>query len=159
MAYWDDRKFPNLIDGTYAVTSCATTQYNCIAWAAGEILRWWDPVDQATVYDRIVYWPPNAPPFFTVEAVTLAFASIGYESCDGGELEDGWEKIAIYATDAPDGQRKLTHAARQLSGGHWTSKLGGNVDIVHLNAGDVCGPEYGNVVHYLRRRRAAPKVV
>jgi hypothetical protein len=35
--------FPNLRADPYAVTSPASTVYNCIAWAAGDNTRWWEP--------------------------------------------------------------------------------------------------------------------
>jgi hypothetical protein len=55
-----------------------------------------------------------------MSAFIQAYKSLGYELCDNSELEAGFEKIAIYATS--DGEP--THAARQLSVGLWTSKLG-----------------------------------
>ena len=35
--------FPALVGTGYFVTSPATPEYNCIAWAAGETDRWWWP--------------------------------------------------------------------------------------------------------------------
>jgi hypothetical protein len=64
-------------------------------------------------------------------------------------LEDGYEKVAIYAS--PDGI--LTHAAKQLEDGLWSSELGQLEDVKHrLNA--LVGDDYGIVFQLLRRRIA-----
>jgi hypothetical protein len=76
-----------------------------------------------------------------------AYETIGYSICEDGELEEGFEKIALYATS--DGE--VTHAARQLSNGRWTSKLGRWEDIEHELAGLVC-EMYGSVRQFLRRQ-------
>jgi hypothetical protein len=44
-----------------------------------------------------------------------------------------------------------THAARQLSGGKWTSKLGKAEDIEHDTPDVVSGGLYGEVVAIMRR--------
>jgi hypothetical protein len=134
--------FPFLEQGTYRETSPATPTYNCIAWAAGEDFRWWWPTH------GVYYWPKAAPLEETVESFVLAFRSLSYETCDNGDLERGWDKVAIYADDdsAP------THMARQLPNGKWTSKLGSDVDIEHTMPHEVEGPLYGRVVRFLKRR-------
>jgi hypothetical protein len=38
----------------------------------------------------------------------------------------GWQTIALYSADG-----ELTHAARRLDNGRWTSKLGPDIDIEH----------------------------
>jgi len=62
-------------------------------------------------------------------------------------IEDGWEKIAIFA----DEQGEPLHAARQLPSGRWTSKLGADVDIEHDLAA-LEGDLYGKVACFLKRR-------
>jgi len=72
---------------------------------------------------------------------------LGYQSCDEGELEEHYLKIALYVnTDS-----KPTHAARQLPSGKWTSKLGKGEDIEHANPAGVEGEIYGTVVQYMKR--------
>ena len=67
----------------------------------------------------------------------------------GEAPEPGWEKVALYA--AADGTP--THAARQLSGGRWSSKFGRAQDVEHaLRALE--GADYGTVVRILRRQVA-----
>jgi hypothetical protein len=80
-----------------------------------------------------------------LDAFVRAFVSLGFEPCSTGELEAGFEKVAIYAREG-----KPTHAARQIADGRWTSKLGKEVDITHTLVG-IEGPAYGQVVAYLRR--------
>lgn len=38
-----EKAFPNLQIRGYSITSPATPEYNCIAWAAGEAQSWWEP--------------------------------------------------------------------------------------------------------------------
>ncbi len=134
--------FPNLPATGYAVTSPATFDYNCIAWAAGVQDDWWwpDPLD-------VSYWPAAARREETVPAFIDAFQALGYQPCADAALEAGFEKIALYAlAGAPK------HAARQLASGRWTSKLGELDDIEHELDGLV-GSWYGAVVQFMKRPR------
>ena len=76
------------------------------------------------------------------------FRILGYEECGGYELESGYEKVALYARDG-----EWTHAARQLEGGRWTSKLGMYEDIEHPTPQGLCGDMYGDL-HCVMRRPA-----
>ncbi len=137
--------FPGLARGGYRVTSPRDGDYNCIAWAAGESHAWWWPGRDV----RKEYWPPGAPRERTREAFVAAFASLGYTICDGEDPEAGYEKIALFA----DAVGRPTHAARQLPGGRWTSKLGTAEDIEH-GLHDLEGAIYGAVAVVMKR--AAP---
>lgn len=95
---------------------------------------------------------------FTVEAYIAAFATINYVPCADGSLEEGWEKVALYALPNPADGPKPTHAARQTVSGNWMSKLGPDQDIIHLKVEDLYGPLYGTVVAYLRRQRTMPVI-
>jgi hypothetical protein len=75
-----------------------------------------------------------------------AFATLGYQPCEGPAAEPGWERIALYAT--ADGVP--THAARQLPDDRWTSKLGRREDIEH-GLHDLHSECYGVVVQILKR--------
>ena len=130
--------FPSLQD--FQETSPWDTRYNCIAWAAGVNDDWWWP-------NGVNYWPPGAPLDISVSAFVAAFAILGYEPCDDGSLEEGAEKVALYAL--PSG--RVTHAARQLPTGRWTSKLGKAEDIEHGSPAELEGEVYGAVVAYMRR--------
>ncbi len=73
------------------------------------------------------------------------FATIGYAPTPSANLEDGFDRVALFAKDD-----RVTHAPRQLPSGRWTSKLGYDVDIEHDLRG-LEGPVYGRVVQILRR--------
>lgn len=133
----DPAHFPELASEGYSVESPPDTGYNCIAWASGDDSRWWEPPPY--------YWPPSIPEEFTVTVLTLLFEQLGYRVCREADLEEGYEKIALYALG---GDAK--HAARQLENGRWTSKLGKSIDIEHTLAG-LEGPSYGEVVRILKR--------
>lgn len=133
--------FHGLSESAFQVTSPATRDYNCIAWAANDTSRWWwpDPDNDA------VYWPPGVAMEETVDAFVAAFATTGYVACSNEDVEPGFEKVALFAKG---GLPK--HAARQLPNGRWTSKLGPREDIEHdLHA--VSGGLYGAVVLFLKR--------
>jgi hypothetical protein len=134
--------FPALGDAGFRVTSPATRDYNCIAWAAGDTARWWWPDDDP---DNAGFWPPGVAAEETLDAFAAAFATIGYALCSGENRESGFEKIAVFANAGIP-----THAARQLASGRWTSKLGMREDIEHdLHA--ISGTLYGTVALVLRR--------
>ena len=84
---------------------------------------------------------------YGLPAYVAAFDTLGYEPCDDGSLEEGFEKVAIY--ESPSGY--VMHVARQLHTGRWTSKLGQLEDIEHAGPDELEGREYGRVVQYMRR--------
>jgi len=139
--------FPGLRGKPYRKTSPADDRYNCIAWAAGITDIWWWPVGEASR----TYWPASAPREETVAAIQAAFASLGFALCQSDAWETGSAKVALFA----DADGLPTHAARQLSGGLWTSKLGKLEDIEH-DLYDLEGAEYGKVVHVMTRREPTP---
>ncbi len=83
-----------------------------------------------------------------------AFGTVGFELCSDGSLEHGVEKIALYSSD----RGEVTHTARQLPSGNWTSKLGPNIDIMHPTPESLNGPGYGSVSHFLQRQAQAVNV-
>jgi hypothetical protein len=134
------RSFPNLRRDETNVTSPVDVKYNCIAWAAGEDRRWWWP-------SSFAYWPRSIPRIVATPAFEAAYATLGYQPTDNGDIEEGIEKVALYASNGVP-----THAARQLEDGRWTSKCGKNVDMTH-DVHDLEGPVYGQVCRYLARPR------
>jgi hypothetical protein len=85
---------------------------------------------------------------YGIECLVEAFRTLGYEECEDGRLEEGHERIALYLSTF-----LYTHAARQLSNGQWTSKLGRLEDIEHDSPEDVAEGVYGDVQRFMRRRR------
>jgi hypothetical protein len=70
----------------------------------------------------------------------------GYQITSPHSLEyNGFDRVAFYAKDDC-----VTHAARQLANGRWTSKLGCDIDVEHDLPG-LEGSVYGYVVQILRR--------
>lgn len=134
--------FPRLkkIPRPFTKASPADPNYNCFAWAVGVNNCRWDPC-----YPW--FWPKGCPREVTISAFVEAFATLGYKSCSHGRREAGYEKIVLYAEKG-----KPRHAARQLKGGRWTSKLGKDIDIEH-KVKDIEGPCYGKVTMYFRRPR------
>jgi hypothetical protein len=137
-----EEAFPGLAGRGYQVTSPRDADYNCIAFAAGDTHNWWWP-------GRDVgreYWPAGVPRERTRDAFVAAFASLGYTVCEGEGPESGYEKVALFA----DAAGRPTHAARQLPGGGWSSKLGKAEDIEH-GLHDLEGALYGSVVLLMKR--------
>ena len=97
------------------------------------------------------YWPNGAPRRDDIAAFEEGFGTLGYRPCDDGSLEPGYEKVVLYESSAG----KVTHAARQLPNGRWTSKLGSQEDISH-DAYALEGAAYGSVARFLARRVVLP---
>jgi hypothetical protein len=134
--------FPGLSATSFTIQSPADPRYNCIAWAAGDTTRWWWPADPRTG----AHWPVGVSREVSLAAFREVFARLGYEPCASDALEEGFEKVGLFAR-----RDKPTHAARQLANGSWTSKLGHEEDIEHpltALAGDTV---YGEMVQILRR--------
>jgi hypothetical protein len=138
-----ERLFPALRRAGFEITSSRDQRYNCIAWAAGDVTRWWWPAESP-----FAYWPPGAAHEETVAGFIQAFAILGYEPAHSGDFEPQFEKVAIFASS--DGIP--THMARQLRDGTWTSKLGALEDIQHRELTGLEGAEYGTAVVFLRRQ-------
>ena len=143
------REFPNLQAGDFSKTSDEDDGYNCIAWAVdnGKTDNWWSPI-KANGY----YWPENIPRGVNIDAFVLLYQTCcGYERCDNGDYEDGFEKLALYV-DLDD---EFSHVARQLPNGAWTSKLGVYDDISHVSP-FVLEADYGKIKAFLKRKTPAP---
>ena len=137
--------FPNLVRANYQVTSPRDVTYNCIAHAAGEDDKWWDPCKfPAPGY----YWPEFAKRDADIDSLKSCYQTKGFEVCADGAPEDGFTKIVLYA----DSNEAWTHAARQVDDGEWTSKLGRDIDIRHKTPGCVGGPLYGEVALFMRKK-------
>lgn len=134
--------FPGLVRDGFTQTSPRDVTYNCIAYAVEDTTRWWWP--SLSPGANASYWPRDAPNEETVEAFTAAFATEGYEPCEGVP-EPTCDAIALFAMNG-----RVTHAARRKDETTWLSKLGKHVDIEHA-IHSVEGLAYGQVVQYYRR--------
>ena len=82
-------------------------------------------------------------------AFVKAYETIGYHICDDDSYDPAYDKIALYVGE--DGNPG--HAAKQIDGLYWTSKLGSYHDIKHpLRALEA---EYGRAIVFMRRLRRA----
>ena len=108
----------------------------------GSTTTWWWPVGFG-------FWPSQAPADTSVANFVALFRLQGYEPCSDGALEEGFQKLALYAIDD-----QVQHAARQLPNGRWTSKIGDFEDIEHASPGELEGEAYGAVAQFLRRPQA-----
>ena len=134
-----DPAFPRLTAENHEVTSASDVGYNCVAWAAGDATRWWQPG---------FFWPLDVPRHECgIGALEAVFLELGFEECPDGTREPGFEKVALYGSGL-----LYTHAARQLPDGSWTSKLGKAQDIRHDSPDDIAGGLYGEVIEFMRRR-------
>ncbi|MDA1018365.1 MAG: hypothetical protein O3A00_28410, partial [Planctomycetota bacterium] len=84
------RDFPRLDSSQFEVTSSPDVGYNCVAWAAGDSERWWQPGK---------YWPGTSTGNeFGIATLEDAFKSLGYVECQDSSLEQGFEKVALYGS-------------------------------------------------------------
>lgn len=132
--------FPNSQSSPFEVTSEATGNYNCIAWAVGEINTNYWPSPEA-----FFAWPPEIPRMEDLASFVLFFQKFGFELCGDSVYEAGFEKLAIFSN-----QNLPTHAARQLPDGKWTSKLGKLEDVRHTLE-NISGGLYGEVAVMMKR--------
>ena len=118
------QSFPRLHHEPFQVKSPRTIKYNCIGYAAGDENNVWWPGGK--------YWPGGVQQGRFRSCVRRGLWDSGYECCNSDAVEPGFEKVVFYV----DEQRgRVTHAARQLSDGRWTSKLGPQWDINHFAGG------------------------
>jgi hypothetical protein len=97
----------------------------------------------------LCFWPAGVNRNETAKSFLEAFRSLGYQPCEDGSFESGFEKVAIFVKS----NERPTHAARQLEDGTWTSKLGKQVDIKHETVEALNGDQYGKADIFLKRRR------
>jgi hypothetical protein len=133
----------------YEVASPRDASYNCIAFAAGDTTRKWDP---NALLQPGYYWPPAAlrdDGNNDLTALKRMFEVIGYSECDNGNLEPGFQKVALYAVTEDSWQ----HAAIQDESGAWLSKLGDEYDVRHKSPHCFEGSIYGQVMCFMKRKR------
>jgi len=135
-------KFPLLVQSGYRVTSEATVEYNCYAWAIGKNDLRIDPSGGC-------FWPEQIPSDGSLDSFSKFFNLHGFVPCETEALESGFEKIALYGN-----AYGCTHAALQLPSGKWTSKLGYLEDIEHNSLDGLASPEYGVVIRFMKRAKS-----
>jgi hypothetical protein len=139
---WARDALPYLPDDHWACTSKATRSYNCIAWAAGDNTRRWDPF--------VYYWPPGVPKSMAFDALVALFSGLNYTLCPDGSLDEKLQKVALFGKAGAFGI-EWTHAALQLPNGRWTSKIGDCEDIAHEALEAINCPDYGTPLAFMSR--------
>jgi hypothetical protein len=160
-----EEDFPNLAVAGYEITSCAADYPNCVGYALGDMEHFWDP-DGAALRLPPYRWILELPLDWKLETVTAIFSHdpYRYEPCGlDANLEAGYEKVAIYVDDRDN---EVSHVARQLMNGKWTSKLGPDEDIDHdtlealeadtLNFPNAFPNAYGKIALVMKRRTTGP---
>lgn len=138
-----DLDFPDLNKLGFERTSAPDASYRCLSFAIGETAKNWWPGDYPASSDD--FWPVPYADSGGVAAFLEGLATIGFVPCGSGDVEAGYDKIALYAL-----HDEVRHAARQMTNSRWQSKLGPDEDIAHPLAG-LEGPLYGKVVAFLKR--------
>lgn len=127
----------------HLVTSRPTDRYNCVAWLQRDLSHRWDPDFH---WPRDIPCPEGHP---DLHCYFELFQRWGFEPCQGGHLEPGYLKIAIYSRDG-----YFHHVAKQLRIDAWSSKIGEAHDLWHREVSalyDSVFFERAVVTHYMRR--------
>lgn len=117
-------------------------RYNCIAWAMGTQMIW---VDHNIAVGH--WWPEGIPREDSYVALAEAFRSVGFTDCKDSEMEEGYDKVALYGLNG-----HWLHASRIWDTGHEHSKFGCNHDGIHPSN---CfqGTMYGEIYMYMKRQQ------
>lgn len=145
------QEFPLLKqDKDFKVTSKSTPNYNCIAWACNYNERWIQPPYLGRPnLDCVLWWPPEVPEGLQIDCLIQLFELHGYCMCNSFEHEDGFRKVALFIDEQ---SKEWTHAARELSNGCWTSKLGEYHDIQHGSPYTIENESYGKVFCIMKKK-------
>ena len=133
------KAFPKLSAEDFEIIEGGSERYNCIAYASGDTTRRWWP-------NGIDYWPPWATRDNGMESLKEVFAGLGYERCNDSNVEDGYQKVALYGS-----QGRFEHAAVQMPNGRWRSKMGQGPVIEHLSPELLSGRLYGDPTTFMRK--------
>jgi hypothetical protein len=135
-----DDDFPGLRATGAEVSEEADPEFNCIGWAVG-VKEWlWPPLLPASA------WPDGILRQVSVDAFEAFFATYRFAPCDSEDVEEGMERVALFATAAGIPM----HAARQLPSGRWTSKMG-EYEVIEHALRALQGDLYGRVVRFFQR--------
>ena len=131
--------FPEFASGYswYEIASFPDSRYNCMAFAMGDTRKRWSPTKDSN--EGEVYWPLELMDDHVANFLAV-FELEGYQQCEHGEPEDGFDKVALFINEWGD----VSHVAFQPGGtDHWLSKLGKWHDIRHEKVDAVSGRLYG----------------
>lgn len=112
---------PKLREVWYERTSPCTDEYNCLAFAAGDLCHWWEPGCLPPYYWPLIQHDLTVPSFIE------AFKTIGFSVVPDATPQPGMEIVAVFV----DENDQVSHAAIQEEDGLWKSKCGDRFDIRH----------------------------
>jgi hypothetical protein len=152
--------YPNLMEGkNFEFTSLRTDMpefysdgesYNCVAWALGEI-EW---LEMSRFIKKFNLKPPYNESAYGYAKVFEEY--YGFEFCDNGEFEAGYEKIVLYEKEG-----SFQHIALLKENGKWTTKFGDFEDVEHNAIEDIAYEGYGGygTPKIYMKRLLHPKVI
>ena len=132
--------FPKLSVEAIDIVAPISTEYNCIAYAAGDVSQWWGTVESGD------HWPDYATRTRRLESLIEVFIGLGFQRCQDSSLESGFEKVALY-----EQRGAWMHAALQTRTGRWRSKMGEGPLIEQHSPESLSNGVYGNPTIYMRR--------
>jgi len=139
-----EQDFPALT-GTEYDLSDEDFNYNCLAYALGDLSNWWEPPKGLGQY-----WPPGYPNDVSVQTAESIIKDHGFTvDCDAASTPET-DAIAIYAEG-----NEWTHFAK-FSSGSWSCKLGEGHDVMGVTIEHLEGTLYGRVVKILSRPKMQP---
>lgn len=118
--------------------------YNCIGWALG-INDVWVGLDHPVNY-AWTWWPNDVPCDEHKDSLIALFEYFGFSKCSDCLLEQGFDKVALYADS-----NGWTHAARVIGDNVLHSKIGTAWDIHHSGGSTFDNTDYGCIYVYMKR--------
>ena len=97
------------------------------------------------------YWPPGAlrdDDNNDIEALMRCFAEIGYQECDNGDLEIGYEKIAYTQSRRAIGSTRRFSRIMVNGAANWETVTMLSIILLIVLRGRL----YGKVMCYMRRK-------
>lgn len=132
------------LNQNFHFTSLKRKGFNCVGYALDLVNK-----DIDMFWFRDMYGLDGAKLDHSVNGYAKCFRDyFGYEICDDGQVENGFNKIALYS----DTDNDFTHIAKQLENGNWTSKMGTYEDIEHYNLEALSGTLYGKPMLFMRKK-------
>ncbi|HEY4222003.1 MAG TPA: DUF6209 family protein [Myxococcota bacterium] len=132
---------PKLTQDNFTAIGPCDGGYNCIAWSLGSRAEWVWPGESIAAFDELYRRQGYEP--------------LGAVDDDALKRDPALDKIALYGLHNSGGF-EVTHAARMDANGTWTSKLGTETLIRHVDVHVVEGPSYGELARVYARRRSGP---
>lgn len=134
--------FPRLREEGYEIKSEIDPAYNCVAFSLSDSEKWWEP------FRPDGFWPEGVELNDTLNGFIVLFQAQGFVVCENGDIEAGFEKIALYGNTATN---EFAHVARLSGAGVWVSKLGELEDIEHNTLAALGSASYGEPVMFFKR--------